>query len=128
MILLDTHAWLWWATQSKKLSIKAKKAIDKANEIGVSVISCWEVAMLVEKGRLGFSIDLQEWIHKALNLKNVSAVPITPDIAIKSTRLPGQFHGDPADRFIVATAQDIQATIITKDKAISAYPYCKTIW
>jgi len=62
MILLDTHAWLWWATQSKKLSPKAKKLIDKSDEIGVSVISCWEVAMLVEKGRLGFSIDLQEWI------------------------------------------------------------------
>lgn len=90
MIVLDTHAWIWWINESDKLSDKAKIAIQQSDS-GVSAISCWEVAMLVSKERLGFSVDVQEWIEIALKRPMVKLLPITPEIAVRSTRLIRQF-------------------------------------
>jgi PIN domain nuclease of toxin-antitoxin system len=128
VILLDTHAWIWWVTKSKKLSSKALAAIQKSLEIGISVISCWEVAMLVAKGRIGFSMNVSDWIHKSLTLDKVRLVGLSPEIAIRSTCLPGVFHGDPADRFLIASALDQAAPLVTKDAAIRNYQHCRTVW
>jgi len=95
MIVLDTHAWIWWAGKSSRLSKRARKACQSADEMAVSAISLWETAMLVAKERLGFDRDVELWIRQALALPSIRLEPLTPAIAVRSTRLPGTFHGDP---------------------------------
>jgi PIN domain nuclease of toxin-antitoxin system len=75
------------------------------DEIGVGTISLWEVAKLVELGRLVLPVALGDWFRDALAYPGVTLVELTPDIAIESTQLPGRFHRDPADQIIVATAR-----------------------
>ncbi len=123
-IILDTHAWIWLMEGSQALSRNALARIrqaEKAQLIGISVISTWEVAMLEGKGRLSFSIDCHDWIQQSLSAPGIKLIDLTPDIAVASTRLPGSFHGDPADRMIVASARSLDATIITADKKILNY-------
>jgi PIN domain nuclease of toxin-antitoxin system len=83
LILLDTHVWVWWAAEPKKLSARARKAVESIDEIGVSAISPWEVAMLVSKGRLELDRDVLLWIRQALALPKVSLVPLSPEIAVR---------------------------------------------
>ncbi|MEE6161748.1 type II toxin-antitoxin system VapC family toxin [Cylindrospermopsis raciborskii DSH] len=91
-------------TESKNLSVQATEAINKADIIGIAAISCWELAMLVAKNRIGLSMDVQIWINLALQHPKIQLLALTPEIAVLSTRLPGNFHGDPADRLIVASS------------------------
>ena len=131
MILLDTHAWIWWLTEPKKLSAKAADRIrrsEKASQVGIASISCWEVAMLVAKGRLGLSFDVEEWIEKSLKLTEVRLLDLTPKIAILSTRLPGNPPADPADRLLIATAKIHGCPIISRDREISNYRDVETLW
>lgn len=131
MIVLDTHAWLWWLSDSPELSAKAKKAINaarKRQEIHISVISTWEVAMLIAKGRLSLGIPIQEWVAKTESLSFVSFAPIDNALALESVMLPGTFHADPADRMIVATARRLNATLISRDKKIHGYSHVKALW
>ncbi|MBI2336553.1 MAG: type II toxin-antitoxin system VapC family toxin [Deltaproteobacteria bacterium] len=128
MILLDTHVWLWWIHNPIKLSQKALRAIEKEESLGVSVISCWEVAMLIEKGRLSLDRDVEEWVQKALSFPKIFALELTPEIAVLSTRLPGKLHQDPADRFLVATAKKHSCQLVTKDERLIEYPHVETIW
>ncbi len=129
MIVLDTHAWLFWVNDSTDLiSEKALETIQSENTLGVSVISCWEIAMLVSKERLKLRIDVQFWIDQALYYPGIKLLPIDPQIAVLSTRLPGQFHGDPADRFIVATAMQVKSNLISKDRQIKEWGYVPVIW
>ena len=128
MILLDTHAWIWWATGSSQLSAKASKAIRTSDTIYVNAISCWEVGMLVAKKRLELDRDVEIWVDQALKLPKIQLIPLSPTIALKSTRLEGEFHGDPADRIIVATAREYGCPILSKDKRIRAFPGLKVIW
>ncbi|GJQ57543.1 MAG: hypothetical protein SCALA701_03440 [Candidatus Scalindua sp.] len=93
----------------------------KYSNIRVSAISVWEVGMLESKGRIKFPIDCLDWVHNALNAPGISMVPITPEIAIESSRLPGKFHGDPADRIIVATVRKLGATLLSHDRNILLY-------
>ena len=132
VIILDTHALIWWVNGDGRLSKKAKNAIDKelaaGGQVLVSAISAWEVAMLVEKGRLGLTMDLDEWIKTVASIDCVSFVPVDTDVAIQSVRLPGELHSDPADRLIVSLARQLSAPLITADSKISAYRHVKTIW
>jgi PIN domain nuclease of toxin-antitoxin system len=128
MIVLDTHAWVWWATESKQLSTRARRAITDTDELGVSVISCWEVAMLVEKGRLGFNQSCELWIERALEFPQLKLLPLTPAIATMAARLSAPFHGDPADRIIAATCLRIEAQLVTKDRELRRWRHLKTIW
>ena len=128
MIILDTHAWIWWTNESTNLSTTAMDAIDESNIIGIAAISCWEVAMLVSKGRIGFSMDVQIWIDLALQRPKVKLLPLTPEIAVLSTRLPGQFHGDPADRLIAASSLVHKAPLVSKDEKIQQWAYMNVIW
>ena len=97
MIVFDTHAWIWYAAKSEKLSKAGARAAEKAKIVIVSAISVWEVAMLVSKGRLGLDRDVDIWVKQALSLAKIRLEPLTPSISIRSTRLPGDFHGDPPD-------------------------------
>lgn len=128
MILLDTHAWIWWATSSRKLSKKAGKAIRAAKKVAISAISCWEVAMLVSKGRLVLDRDVEVWLDLALKLPRVQLIPLSPRIAVSSTRLKEGVLADPADRIIVATALEYGCKIVSRDKRIRGYPHVRVIW
>jgi PIN domain nuclease of toxin-antitoxin system len=107
VILLDTHAWVWWVHGDARLSEEQRKMLDASavEGIGVSIISCWEVAKLVEYGRLKLPQDVAEWIAIALGYPGVRLLDLTPAIVVESTRLPKSFHKDPADQMIVATAR-----------------------
>ncbi|MDP6779665.1 MAG: type II toxin-antitoxin system VapC family toxin [Candidatus Latescibacteria bacterium] len=128
VILLDTHAWIWHVTESPNLSRAASKAVAKADDLAVSIISCWEVAMLVAKQRIGFSIDVQDWIDAALQQPKVRLLPIDPKVAVLATRLPGEFHADPVDPFLAATCLTYGIPIITKDRRIRDWGQIRVIW
>lgn len=131
MIVLDTHAWLWWVSNPELLGEQATVAIDDARqrrEILISSISAWEVAMLVQRGRLQLSLGVQEWIARCETLPFMEFVPVDNAIAVQATCLPGELHGDPADRIIVATALSRGATVVTKDRKLQDYSGVATLW
>lgn len=129
MVILDTHIWLWWVHEPGKLTSRQIEEISKNEKesIGVSAISCWEIAKLVEYKRLELPVELEEWFKKALNYPGIQLLNLTPEIAIESTRLPGDFHRDPADQIIVATARLNSCPLITSDRKIKDYPYVEAI-
>lgn len=125
MILLDTHAWVWWVNDGPDLTDRWRGIIEANTEsgIGVSVISCWEVAKLVQKGRLQLTIAVDQWLSSALAYPGVHLLELSPQIAVESTRLPGVFHSDPADQIIVATARVHGLALLTADSRMRAYEH-----
>ena len=131
MIVIDTHVWLWWISNPENLAANAGKAIEKAvndSSIIISSISVWETALLVEKGRLKLSVDINDWVRKSESLPFIRFVPVDNTIALRSVALPGDFHSDPADRIITATAMTMGLPLVTKDDKILDYPHVETIW
>lgn len=132
MIVIDTHILVWWVSSNESLSTSASKTIkntlDSGSEVLVSSISVWEISMLIEKGRLILSMDLTNWLDEIAQIDGVRFVSIDNEIAIKSTLLPGEFHKDPADRMIVATARKFAVPLVTADEKIIRYEHVKTIW
>lgn len=128
MIVLDTHIWVWWIHGDKKLPAHYDQYLQEkeAQGLGVSAISCWEVAKLVEYGRLTLPIPIEQWLNQALAYPGIFLLELTPKICIESTQLPGNFHRDPSDQIIVATARVYDCPIVTVDKKILAYPFVKT--
>ena len=124
-LLLDTHVWLWLMTGTEdKLSLTALDRIDQASRAGhlkVSAISVWEVAMLEARGRIKLNQDCLQWVRRALSQPGTELVPLSPEIAVSSTRLPADFHGDPADRILVATAREWSLTLVTQNAKILDY-------
>ncbi len=131
MLVIDTHVLIWWV-QGMGLSSDAEKAINgtlaKGEEIIVSSISAWEIGMLIEKGRLVLSMDVESWLDTASSIEGVRCMPVDNEIGLKSTQLPGTFHKDPADRMIVATARKLAVALVTADEKIINYSHVKTIW
>ena len=132
MIVLDTHILVWWATGDlTKLSPNAISAVNQelaGGEIIVSSITAWEIAMLIAKERIVISMDLDEWLSTIAQIDAVKFYVIDNDIAVKSASLPGEFHKDPADRMIVATARKLGCGLVTADEKILNYLHVKTIW
>jgi len=131
MILLDTHAWVWFISNPEKLSKKADNAIKKArneNEILISSISAWEVALLVSKKRLELTMDVSDWISCSEKLPFIRFIPVDNGIAVRSVYLPQSFHNDPADRIIIATSMKHGAPIITMDGKILNFPHVQSVW
>lgn len=126
VIVLDTHAWIWFCGDDRLLSPAALDAVRRSKRIGISPISIWEVSMLCSKGRLVLSDDLDAWVARALAVPRVEVVPLAPSIAILAGTLP--IHGDPADRIIVATALSVAATLVTKDEKIRESALVTTLW
>ncbi len=129
MIVLDTHIWVWWVHGDERLGADQRRVIEanEAEGIGVSVISCWEVAKLVELRRLVLSDPIEKWMRLALRYPGIMLLDLTPQIAIESTRLPFPFHRDPADQIIVATARVHRCPLVTSDAALLDYPYVQTV-
>ena len=129
--LMDTHVWVWWHTAPEKLSSKVRDTIinlDATDQLLMSVISVWEVAKLVEKNRLRLRIEIDQWVEQALNMSHFQLLPLSPEIAIESTRLPQPFHQDPSDQMIVASARLFDATVLTVDQQILSYPHVRALW
>jgi PIN domain nuclease of toxin-antitoxin system len=124
VILLDTHIWIWWVDGGAQLPSDYQNLIraEKPNGLGVAAISCWEVAKLVELGRLQLACPVDQWLTQALQ-PPVQLFPLSPEIAVDSTQLPGTFHKDPADQMIVATARVHGCRLVTLDRLIRAYPH-----
>lgn len=97
-------------------------------EVFVSSISCWEVSLLTSRGRLELAIPVEDWIARSEGLPWLQFVPLDNRIALRSNRLPGEIHDDPADRIIIATALTLGAALVTRDRRIQAYPHVETIW
>ena len=129
MILLDTHIWVWWVDENAQLSqVHAQLIQDNESEgLGVSAISCWEVAKLVERGRLQLACSIEKWMEHAIAHPGIQVLPLTPQIAIESTKLPASFHRDPADQIIVATARAHDLSLLTADRRILDYPHVHTL-
>jgi PIN domain nuclease of toxin-antitoxin system len=124
LVLLDTHAWVWLLNGSSRLGPKARRLIQRSlndESVLVSAISPWEIATLVSKGRLVLDRDIGEWVQVALALSGFRLEPISPDIAVASTRLPGTIHSDPADRLIAATTRHLGANLMTADQQLLDY-------
>lgn len=129
MIVLDTHVWVHWVAEDEALAELHRQSIaeNEASGIGVSIISCWEVAMLASNARLRLTISALAWIEQALEYPGVRLLDLTPQIVVDSTELPGEFQRDPADRLLVATARAMKCPLLTRDERILAYAHVDTI-
>jgi PIN domain nuclease of toxin-antitoxin system len=139
VILLDTHALLWWADGDRqRLSAAALEAIDQEIESAsqpdgspgllVSAISCWEVAMLVQRGRLALSLDVERWLALLASHPAVLLLPLEPAVAVAATRLPEPFHADPADRLLVAQARALAIPLLSADSRIRSSGHVRSLW
>jgi PIN domain nuclease of toxin-antitoxin system len=126
--LLDTHVWIWISMENEKaLSRKAARVLREGKWMWISAISCWELAKLTEKRRIGFSIPVLTWIRRSLNEHGIHVADLSPEIAVESTLLKG-FHRDPADQIIVATSRVLGFPLVTSDRRILDYLDVETIW
>lgn len=120
--LLDTHAWIWWIDQDARLGAKTIAVLDSLSRDQrpfLCDISLWEVAMLVERGRIELDLPLGEWLDAAAHPRSVQIVSITPPIATAVASLPDSFHRDPADRLIVATSRAMGLAVLSHDRLIN---------
>lgn len=125
-LLLDTHVWLWMSFGTpgvlKPAVQKRLDASDRSRPLHISIISAWEVAMLSAKGRLNLTMPTQTWIEQSLSHPAMRMVTLEdPAVAAESNELPGDFHADPADRLLVATARIGGYTLVTRDRKILDY-------
>ena len=125
MIILDTHIWIWWVHRNNRLPAAYEEYLQThvSQGLGVSVFSCWEVAKLYQLGRLPLPFPVKDWLNFALAEPGIQLLELTPDIAIASNQLPGDFHRDPADQLIVATARVYGCPLVTLDAKIRQYPH-----
>jgi PIN domain nuclease of toxin-antitoxin system len=123
-LLLDTHIWIWLVRGEARIAQPALEAIFEAagaRTLFVSVMSIWEIGLLVSKGRLVLNQPCLEWVDDALFRSRSETVPLTRKIAVECHSLPGRFHADPADRIITATARVEGLTLVTRDRQILDY-------
>lgn len=119
-VVLDTHVLLWWKADPDRLSPAAAGSLDAASKILVSPISCWEIAMLIAKGRVKLDRPVRVWLHDLLASPRLGLAELTASTAVAAAELV-DLHGDPADRFIVATAETLRVPLVTKDRLIQDY-------
>lgn len=128
-LLLDTHAWLWRLLDPERISADAEATIaHRQNELFLSPISAWETLVLARKGRLSLAPSPSEWVLDALRRTGATAAPLTHSIALRSETLEGLDSEDPADRFLVATALELDLVLVTADKAMRAFAAVETLW
>jgi PIN domain nuclease of toxin-antitoxin system len=124
-LLLDTHIWLWFAegNAARLPPASVRKLDDARKEDGllVSAISVWEIGVLQAKGRIHLSAPLRDWVNNALAPAGISLLPLDAQVASESTLLPGDPHGDPADRFLIAAARTKGVILATRDEDIIEY-------
>ena len=124
-LLLDTHVWLWYAEGCEgklaKTTLAAIEQARRAHQLHVSAISVWEIGMLCAKEKISLSTPTRDWIRQATKMPGLRMLALDAETAFESTQLPGNPHGDPADRFFIAAARAMNLTLVTSDKKILAY-------
>ena len=132
MIVLDTHAWIWFISSPEQLGKRAAAAIDKARSAGenlhISCISTWEVYMLASKERLSLAIAPELWVNRCERLNLLRFNPVNNAIARLAVTTCAAMHADPADRMIVATALYLGASVVTRDEKIKSSGLVPCIW
>lgn len=128
MIVIDTHAWLWWVNGEAALSEPARRAIELADVVGVPTISAMEVAALVRRDKIAIGANAPQWVAQALGLDRVRELPLTADVAVEAGSFGNDFVGDPADRIIYATAIVTGSRLVTRDRFLRAYDPVRTVW
>jgi PIN domain nuclease of toxin-antitoxin system len=127
-LLLDTHVWLWRLLEPARLARRAATVLsDSANELYLSPISVWETLVLARKGRLELDPPPGAWVREALARSSLKMAPLTHGIAIASEGLTDFASNDPADRFLVATALEHKAVLVTADRQVLDYRGIRTI-
>jgi PIN domain nuclease of toxin-antitoxin system len=129
--LLDTHAWVWWVTEDRRLSARAKSRIAASvagQDLWLSLISLWELAKKVEKKQLVLDRPLDQWLDEAVTRQGLGLWELTRSILVQSCELPQPFHGDPADQILVATARQRGAVLVTRDQRIRRYAHVQSLW
>ena len=126
MIVLDTHAWLWWVDSPRRLSRAAARTIEHADRIGISTITVFEVADLVERRRIALDVSPRRWLRDALSRRGVEPLPLTAEVAVDAAQL--RFAADPFDRIIYATARAEDAKLVTRDERMRAFDPELTVW
>lgn len=123
-LVIDTHVWLWLESDPDRLGKSARSRIEQAARLGklwVSVMSVWEIGMLVAKDRIRLSMPVDEWVRQASATPGMQMLGVIPEIALESTRLPDAPHGDPVDRLLMASARVHNLSLVTADEKILAY-------
>ena len=131
MILLDTHALVWWANETAQLSSRSRRVIDdevKSGGVASSAMSAWEICLLVKAGRVTLATDIETWFRDLEILPYFRFISVDVHIAKSAVFLPNWAHKDPADRIIVATALRLGVPIVTKDEKIRRSKLVRTIW
>ena len=128
--MLDTNAWILLVDAPERLPRATLERVQDMTHapLGLAAISTWEVAKKTALGKLQLSLPVSQWMQQATNPKGIQLLPLTPEVALESAYLPGDFHRDPADQLIVATARLHHLVLVTGDQRIHAYPYVKTMW
>lgn len=122
-VVLDTCAVLWLAfgDPMQPTALASIRGAQASVSALVSPISAWEIAVKFAKGRLQLDVDPAAWFERFLQLPGIRLLDLTPQLLISSAMLPGQPPGDPADRIVIATARDVGAPVVTRDRLILAY-------
>lgn len=128
MIILDTHIWIWWVSNNSRLNPTQESHIaqHQSDGLGISIISCWEIAKAVETKGLQLTLPVEDWLNSAIAYPGIQLLPLTLAIVVESTRLQG-FHRDPGDQLIVATSRIYNVPLLTADAKILAYPDVTTL-
>ena len=122
VIVLDTHVWLWFINGDfRKFPESWRDRIETADHVGISPVSCYEIALAAQRGRLDLPSEPEEWFRESLAPTGVEIFPLSPEIAAKAVSLT-PVHRDPFDRIIIATALENQAWLASIDGLFTRYP------
>lgn len=126
-LLLDTHVWVWTQADPDRIGPHARQKLETVVRLYVATISSLEIARLVSAGLLELDDSIAQWIKASIEALRCSSVEMSHDIATGAYQLPGEFHKDPADRILVATAREHDLTLVTADERILAYEDVSTL-
>lgn len=126
MIVLDTHAWVWWLDAPHKLSPRAARAIERSDRVAISVLTVFEVAALVERRRMEIDQPTRQWVRTAVTQERLEVLPLTLKVAVDASQL--RFGGDPFDRIVYATARAEDAQLVTRDERIREFDPKRAVW
>jgi PIN domain nuclease of toxin-antitoxin system len=129
LILLDTHVLVWLVGERKRLSAPALEAIESGSGLAIALVSAQEIAYLVVRGRLEMDRPVAAWFRDVLSVREIQAIPPTVSASLRAGSLdPKEFHGNPIDRLIYATALEHDARLVTADERLRRFDPARTVW